>query len=175
MATGRHHRSVEFACRRNHSERQLRCQRDQKTGRSHCWARLIRTRGSEHPVLGLPMGGHAWFIPEPLCCRGRGARPEERLRRKYLVAERHRLGFQPPVGRGIRYVAFLRTLWPGLAWRARALKCRKRNRFIDESLRSRMSGCISWRAIRACCTFRNRARLPEPGQLSFRRDPPPPE
>ena len=47
--------------------------------------------------------------------RVRRARPEERLRRKYLVAERHRLGFLPPVGRGIRYVAVLRTLWPGLA------------------------------------------------------------
>ena len=45
------------------------------------------------------------------------ARPEERLRRDGLMAERHELGFLRFVGRGLRYVAVLGTLWIGLAGR----------------------------------------------------------
>ena len=47
------------------------------------------------------------------------ARPEERLRWDGLMAERHELGFLRFVGRGLRYVAVLGTLWVGMAgWRA---------------------------------------------------------
>ena len=47
------------------------------------------------------------------------------------MAERHELGFLRFVGRGLRYVAILGTLWIGLAgWQAGALKCRPRDRFI---------------------------------------------
>ena len=57
--------------------------------------------------------------------------PEERLRWDSLMAERHELGFLRFVGRGLRYVAVLGTLWVGLAgWQAGALKCRPRDRLI---------------------------------------------
>ncbi len=59
------------------------------------------------------------------------ARPEERLRWDRLMAEGHELGFLRFVGRGLRYVAVLGTLWVALAgWQAGALKCRPRDRFI---------------------------------------------
>ena len=45
----------------------------------------------------------------------RRARPEERLRRNQPMAERHQFGFLRLVGRRLRYVAVLGTLWPGLA------------------------------------------------------------
>ncbi len=49
------------------------------------------------------------------------ARPDERLRRNRLIAERHELGFLRFVGRRLRYVAVLGTLWVSSAgWRARA-------------------------------------------------------
>ena len=43
------------------------------------------------------------------------ARPEERLRWDRLMAEGHELGFLRFVGRGLRYVAVLGTLWVALA------------------------------------------------------------
>ena len=76
-------------------------------------------------MLGLP--------PNPSVAEVviRLARPEERLRWDGLMAERHELGFLRFVGRGLRYVAVLGTLWIGLAgWQAGALKCRPRDRFI---------------------------------------------
>ena len=57
------------------------------------------------------------------------ARPEDRLRWDRLMAEGHELGFLRFVGRGLRSVAVLGTLWVALAgWQAGALKCRPRDR-----------------------------------------------
>ena len=41
------------------------------------------------------------------------ALPEERIRWDRLMSERHELGFLRCVGRGLRYVAVLGTLWVG--------------------------------------------------------------
>ncbi len=101
------------------------------------------------------------------------ARPEERLRWDGLMAERHELGFLRFVGRGLRYVAVLGTLWVGLAgWQAGALKCRPRDRFIG------------WKAAQQYERLHLVASntrllvlpgLPKSGQLVCRRDAPPPE
>ena len=76
-------------------------------------------------MLGLPQNPSVAEVVIRL------ARPEERLRWDGLMAERHELGFLRFVGRGLRYVAVLGTLWIGLAgWQAGALKCRPRDRFV---------------------------------------------
>ena len=87
------------------------------------------------------------------------ARPEERLRRDGLMTERHELGFLRFVGRGLRYVAVLGTLWVGMAgWQAGALKCRPRDRFIGWKAAQQYERLhLVARAIRACWCFRNRA------------------
>ena len=76
-------------------------------------------------MLGLPQNPLVGDVEIRL------ARPEERLRWDHLMAEGHELGFLRFVGRGLRYVAVLGTIWVALAgWQAGALKCRPRDRFI---------------------------------------------
>ena len=59
------------------------------------------------------------------------APPEEHIRWDRLMSERHEFGFLRFVGRGLRYVAVLGTLWVGLAgWQAGAWKFGPRDRFI---------------------------------------------
>ena len=60
-------------------------------------------------MLGLPQNPSVAEVVIRL------ARPEERLRWDGLMAERYELGFLRFVGRGLRYVAVLGTLWIGLA------------------------------------------------------------
>ena len=76
-------------------------------------------------MLGLPQNPLVGDVEIRL------ARPEERLRWDRLMAEGHELGFLRFVGRGLRYVAVLGTLWVALAgWQAGAMKCRPRDRSI---------------------------------------------
>ena len=83
------------------------------------------------------------------------ARPEERLRWDRLMAEGHELGFLRFVGRGLRFVAVLGTLWVALAgWQAGALKCRPRDRFIGWKSAQQVGRLHLWRAIRDCWCFR---------------------
>ena len=103
-------------------------------GQSHSFSRLIRSRGvwtsrirSVNLLACLDCRRTPWWGDVEI----RLARPEERLRWDRLMAEGHELGFLRFVGRGLRYVAALGTLWVALAgWQAGALKCRPRDRFI---------------------------------------------
>ena len=75
------------------------------------------TWGLSVPFSACQMEGMPGLPPDPSVAGVviRRARPEERLRRDRLMAERRQLGFPRLVGRGLRYVAVLLTLWPGLA------------------------------------------------------------
>ena len=89
------------------------------------------------------------------------------------MAERHELGFLRFVGRGLRYVAVLGTLWVGLAgWQAGALKRCPRDRFIGWKAPQQ----YEWLHLVASNTrLLVLPGLPESGQLVCRRDAPPPE
>ena len=101
------------------------------------------------------------------------ARPEERLRWDGLMAEHHELGFLRFVGRGLRYVAVLGTLWVGLAgWQAGALKCRLRDRFIGWKAAQQVERL---HLVASNTRLLVLPGLPESGQLVCRRDAPPPE
>ena len=98
------------------------------------------------------------------------ARPEERLRWDRLMAEGHELGFLRFVGRGLRYVAVLRTLWVALAgWQAGALKCRPRDRFIGWKPAQQYERL---HLVASNTRLLVLPGLPEPGQLLCRRDAP---